>query len=103
MRIWTSSTRRRRQALALFACAATGLVAAGCGEKDFANDPRPPSPVELTALINDKKVIVSPHPSGAGPVTITISNQSKDPAKLTLRRSDGEEVSSAEILPDGGT
>lgn len=88
--------------MAIFACAVTVIVVAGCGEKDFANDPRPPSPIELTALINDKKVIVSPQPSGAGPVTITISNQSKDPAKLTLEESNGEQFSSAEILPDGG-
>jgi hypothetical protein len=103
MRSWTSSTRRRRQVVALFACAATALVVAGCGEKDFANDPRPPSPIDLTALISDKAVIISPQPSGAGPVTITISNQSKDPAKLTLEKSNGEKISSPEILPDGGT
>ena len=89
MRIWTSSQLRRRlPGNGRFSPAPRGVAVAGCGEKDFANDPRPPAPVELTALINDKKVIVSPQPEGAGPVTITISNQSKDPAKLTLTEGD---------------
>ena len=45
---------------------ATGLTAlclsiAGCGGgKDFANDPRPPTPVNITAAISDDRVTVSP-------------------------------------------
>ncbi|CAN5641588.1 hypothetical protein BH10ACT11_BH10ACT11_18010 [soil metagenome] len=98
--------------MALCACAAVGLFAAGCGEKDFANNPRPPTTIQLTALISDKRVIISPQPKGAGPVTITISNQSSDPATLTLTKGDVSEltptggsdsISSAKLTPNGGT
>lgn len=97
--------------MALCACLALGIAFAGCGEEDFANDPRPPSTVELTALISDQRVIVSPQPPGAGPVTITISNQSSDPATLTLTKgtasgltdANAKKISSPEITPNGGT
>jgi hypothetical protein len=66
---------------------AAGLVVAGCGEDDFANDPRPPVPVELTGVIQDDAVTVSPSRIGAGPVLITISNQTRHDATLTLEGS----------------
>ena len=51
--------RRGRRTLLLAAAAAT-MVAAGCGAEEFPNDPRPPSPIQLSALVDDKRVIVSP-------------------------------------------
>ena len=48
--------------------------AVGCGE-DFENEPRSPVPVELTAVIQPRGVTVSPDQVGAGPISITISNQ----------------------------
>ena len=46
-------------------CAVAGLVVAavlvaGCGAEEFPNDPRPPAPVELSAKIDDRKVVVVP-------------------------------------------
>jgi hypothetical protein len=68
---------------ALLATAA--MSAAGCGGgSDFKNDPRPPAPVQLTGVITDKGVTVSPNRVGAGPVIILISNQSKQAHTITL-------------------
>ena len=67
--------------------------APGCGEDDFANKPRPPVPVELTGVIQDDKVTISPNGQGgrlgAGPVRITVSNQTEDAHTLTL---EGESI-----------
>lgn len=69
--------------------AATAFVAAlalaGCGgSDDFANDPRPPAPIVVTAKVDDQKVVLSPKDFGAGLVNFTVSNQSEDPVRLTL-------------------
>jgi len=63
---------------------AAGLVVAGCGEEDFANEPRPPVPIELTGVIQRDAVTVSPSRIGAGPVLITMSNQTDNPITITL-------------------
>jgi hypothetical protein len=66
-----------------------GLALAGCGEDDFENEPRPPVPKQLTGVITDQKVTVSPNELGAGPVVITVSNQTKASHTLTLESADG--------------
>jgi hypothetical protein len=68
---------------------AAGAVVAGCGEEDFANEARPAVPVELTGVIQDDEVTVSPSKVGAGPIVITISNQTKDDHTITL---EGESI-----------
>src|SRR4051794_175262 len=61
------------------------LALAGCGGgKDFANNPRPPVTVQLTGVITKQKVTISPNKIGAGPVVITVSNQTGRPHTLTL-------------------
>jgi hypothetical protein len=55
---------------------------AGCGGEDHANEPRPASPIEVTAKVDDQRVDVSPNEFGAGLVVMTISNQSADPVQL---------------------
>jgi hypothetical protein len=67
------------------------LVLAGCGgdDDDFANNPRPPAPIELTGVITKQKVTVSPDRVGAGPIVLIVSNQSEDSRTLTL---EGEQV-----------
>lgn len=59
----------------LAGCAVLAALVAGCGDDEFANDPRPPVPLELTAVINDDEVQLSPNKAGAGPVLITVANQ----------------------------
>jgi hypothetical protein len=66
---------------------AAGAVAAGCGREDFAREPRPPVPIELTGVIQDDAVTVSPSRIGAGPIAITISNQTRHHATVTLEGS----------------
>lgn len=60
------------------------ITAAGCGE-DFKNERRAPVSIQLTGVIRPGKVIVSPHKVGAGPISITISNQTQEAHTLTLQ------------------
>jgi len=71
-----------RAATAVLTLAAFGLVA--CGQDEFANNPRPATAIELSGVIHEEKVTVSPRKLGAGPVTITVSNQTDDPHTITL-------------------
>jgi hypothetical protein len=65
--------------------AAVAALAAGCGDEDFENNPRPPVPMELTGVIQEDKVTVSPSRNiGAGPFVITISNQTDAVHTITL-------------------
>jgi hypothetical protein len=75
--------------------AATAGVAAGCGEDDFENEPRPPAPIALGGVIQDEGVTISPDGTGtrvgAGPVRLEVSNQTDDPHTLTLEGETTEE------------
>lgn len=76
-------TLRMRHVAMVSATAA--LAVAGCGGgKDFANKPRPPVPLQLTGVITKQKVTISPNKVGAGPVVITVSNQTQQSRTLTL-------------------
>jgi hypothetical protein len=63
-----------------------GGLLAGCGDsrEDYANKPRPASPINVTAAISDKKISISPKQFGAGPVVIIVSNQTGDAQTVTL-------------------
>ena len=74
----------RSLGVALLAGAAVVILAAGCGEDDFENEPRPAVPVELTGVVQEDKVTVSPRRVGAGAVLITVSNQTDDPHTIIL-------------------
>ena len=70
-----------------------GAVAAGaggCGGSDFKREASPPVPVQLTGVIQQGKVTVSPDRVGAGPILITISNQTSSARTVTL--DDGSRV-----------
>jgi hypothetical protein len=73
----------------------------GCGEDDFENDPRPPSPVELTAAIDKKAVSISPSDPAAGIVVITISNQTEETTRLVLDGPGDGLLESGDIPPRG--
>jgi hypothetical protein len=75
----------RVRRVATFAAVAAAALAAGCGEDDFENEPRPPVPMELSGVIQEDKVTVSPSRNiGAGPFVITISNQTDARHTVTL-------------------
>jgi hypothetical protein len=57
---------------------------ASCGGEDFKNEARAPIREALTGVIQDDEVTVSPSKLGAGPVEITISNQTDANHSITL-------------------
>lgn len=74
-----------QQTLRALTVAVTAIAIVGCGGgKDFKNNPRPPVPLQLTGVITQKAVTISPHKVGAGPVVITVSNQTGESHTLTL-------------------
>jgi hypothetical protein len=77
-------TRSARGAATVLTAGALAVAASGCGGKDFENKPRPAVPVDLTGVIQQNRVTVSPNRVGAGPIIITISNQTKDAHTVTL-------------------
>jgi hypothetical protein len=82
MDVMRHTVRMRR----IVAATALAVVAvSGCGGgKDFANKPRPPVPLQLTGVITKQKVTISPRKVGAGPVIITVSNQTGQSHTLML-------------------
>jgi hypothetical protein len=90
-----------RRLIVPLAAGAAALAIGACGQSDFKNNPRPPAPIELSALIVDNGVKVSPAKEvGAGPATITISNQTADPARVVF---DGPTEESSDQVIAGGT
>ncbi len=68
------------------------LGAAACDGDDFANDPRPPIPFDVTALVTEDGISVSPAQFGAGVVRVIIANQTEESQTLTLQRQDSDRL-----------
>jgi hypothetical protein len=85
------------------------LAIAGCGgESNYANDPRPPAPISVSAAISPEKITVSPTSFGAGPVTFLIANLTDENQTVTVETRDlsdkaGIKQSSWVINPQGTT
>src|SRR6476659_8938944 len=91
---------RERGRVLLFAVAlVTALAVAGCGSKDFKNDPRPPIPAEISVKIARDGVAVSPREFGAGLVNFTIANLTTEPGTLAIQGP--VDADSSEIPPAG--
>jgi hypothetical protein len=80
----------------------------GCGGGgDYANKPRPPAPINVTAAITNSKVSVSPQRFGAGPIVLIISNQSSSAQEVTFQTDElggsqpGRTFSTTPINPRG--
>ena len=76
--------RKRLTAPAMLIVLAGAVAACGSGGGHFANQPRPPSPVNLTVYINNQRVSLSPANVGAGPVVFIVTNQSRRAESLTV-------------------
>ena len=71
-----------REALVI---AALASAAAGCGgESDYANEPRPATPINVTAAITEGRISISPRTFGAGPIVMIVSNQTGKPQTVRL-------------------
>jgi hypothetical protein len=80
----------RRTAVATLALA---LALVGCGGgKDFENKPRPPVTLDLTGVITEQELTISPNKVGAGPVKITVSNQSGQSRVLKIEGNGTQET-----------
>lgn len=69
------------------ACAATGalIAVAGCGsDESYKNDPRPPTTIVIAAAILPDKVSVSPAEFGAGPISLTIANETGTSQRISI-------------------
>jgi hypothetical protein len=67
------------------AALAAGVLLAACGgSANYNNDPRPPSPIVVTASVNDQRVSVSPRTFGAGPISLIVTNLTGAAQRVTL-------------------
>jgi hypothetical protein len=91
MRSQSPAQRRKpRQAAAAAWALTAALALASCGSDDPTSDnaERPPTPIVISAAINDEAVSVSPKSFGGGPITLVISNQSTSSQQVTLETAD---------------
>jgi len=76
----------KRRGLPLFAVACAALLVGCGGGAHFTNFHRPPTPINLTAYVDDQSVSVSPASFGAGPVTLLATNAAGQTETLTVVR-----------------
>lgn len=85
--------------------AATAAGVAGCGSAGSAaaSRPDPPAPITLSAFIGRDAIHVAPARVGAGPVLLTVADQSPRAIALVLSRVGSRRViaRTAPINPDG--
>jgi hypothetical protein len=88
--------------MATVAAVGAALFLAACGEEDFDNKARPPVRLQLSGVIAKDKVTVSPdHNLGAGPVELTISNQTDQ--RHTIEIDGGSTAEPAQPVDPGDT
>ena len=82
---------RRRTAQVVPCIALATALVAGCGsDTSYKNEPRPPSPIVVTASINKNAVAVSPKHFGAGPITLIVTNQTGASQQVTVEINNGQ-------------
>jgi hypothetical protein len=91
------SRRWRPAALALLAVASVASLTA-CGSSNFANDPRPAAPIQVTATLSTDRVAVSPRNFGAGVVDFAVANLSD--ARLRFQITGPKAASTPVIKPN---
>jgi len=76
--------RRPNRIVAVVLCASAFLAGCGGDDDNYENKPRPPSPIVVSASINDGGISVSPRKFGAGPVNLIVTNQTDSAKELRL-------------------
>jgi hypothetical protein len=89
----------RRTIIGMLAVCALGAASCG-GGSNFANDPRPPVPVNLTVYINNARISLSPRSVGAGPIVFIVTNQADTSESLAVVRKGRTSI--ADALADTG-
>jgi len=77
------------------------LAVTGCGGgHSYKNTPRPPQTLVITAAILPDKVSVSPSRFGAGPISLTVANETEASQRVSIvRRVNGQEQANEQTGP----
>jgi hypothetical protein len=92
--------------LSVGALSAVAIAIAGCGGSgSYANDPRPPAPITVTAAVRPEGLIISPARIGAGPILLIVTNQTSRSQTVTVSQDTSATSNSADstgpINPQG--
>jgi hypothetical protein len=87
--------------LAIAAALALGVGACG-EEEDFANEPRPAAPINVSASVDSERVTVSPDRVGAGLAELTVANLSDQAVRVMLIGPGPDDNPSTDEIPAGG-
>lgn len=98
----TPGTMRIRPALVSL-LAALGLNACGSAGSPAASRPAPPSPIVVSSYVSATQIRVSPARFGAGPVLVTVTNQSRRAVSLRIVHAGRVLARTAPINPQGVT
>jgi hypothetical protein len=85
-----------------FVIGAAAMVAvAGCGsDASYKNDPRPAKTIVIAAAILPDKVSVSPREFGAGPISLTVANETDASQRISIvRKVNGQEQANEQTGP----
>jgi hypothetical protein len=91
----------RGELLAIAAALALGVGACG-EEEDFANEPRPPAPINVSASVDSERVRVSPDRVGAGLAELTVANLSDQAVRVMLIGPGPDDNPATDEIPAGG-
>lgn len=76
--------RTRTWLVAVLAVVVAGSTA-GCGSTaNYANDPRPPAPIAVSASVDAGRINVSPARVGAGPIRLLVANLGKKSLEVVV-------------------
>ena len=93
---------RKGTRLPALGAAGIALVAlAGCGsDESYKNDPRPAKTLVIAAAILPDKVSVSPSKFGAGPISLTVANETDASQRITIvQRINGQDRANEQTGP----
>lgn len=91
----------RRTTIGILGVGMLAVAVTGCGGKQFANNPRPPVPINLSVYIDDARVSISPSAVGAGPVVFVVTNQASKAQSMSITRGGSAIADTGPINPQG--